>query len=306
MFDLADGRRPAGYVVASTDSKAFDDPGVFIEIPLVNRIRPRVRQWRENGYPGVSGITQRLLTHWNDPEEFAARQFFFCQLEAAETLIWLTEAPPADRVGVEAASDGGTFARLCAKMATGTGKTVVMAMIVAWQVLNKVSYPQDTRFSKHVLVIAPGLTVRSRLAVLEPSHTENYYEAFRVVPASLRDKLLQGRVRIRNWHALNWETEERIAGRRSVDKRGARSDEAYVRDVLGEMANVAQHPRDQRRGAPCLAGPRRVEDQRSREGRNRGRYQVDRWSGSDRPDAPHSDLLRLLRHAVRTIGQTEF
>ena len=238
MFDLADGRRPAGYVVASTDSKAFDDPGVFIEIPLVNRIRPRVRQWRENGYPGVSGITRRLLTYWNDPEEFAARQFFFCQLEAAETLIWLTEAAPADRVGVEVASDGGTFARLCAKMATGTGKTVVMAMIIAWQVLNKVSYPQDSRFSKHVLVIAPGLTVRSRLAVLEPSHTENYYEAFRVVPASLRDKLLQGRILIRNWHALNWETEERIAGRRSVDKRGARSDEAYVRDVLGDMANA--------------------------------------------------------------------
>ena len=238
MFDLADGRRPAGYVVASTDSKAFDDPGVFIEIPLVNRIRPRVRQWRENGYPGVSGITRRLLTYWNDPEEFAARQFFFCQLEAAETLIWLTEAPPADRVGVEVTSDGGTFARLCAKMATGTGKTVVMAMIIAWQVLNKVSYPQDTRFTKHVLVIAPGLTVRSRLAVLEPSHTENYYEAFRVLPASLRDKLLQGRVLIRNWHALNWETEERIAGRRSVDKRGARSDEAYVRDVLGDMASA--------------------------------------------------------------------
>ena len=240
MFDLANGRRPAGYIVASTDSKAFDDPGVFIEIPPVNRIRPRVRQWRENGYPGVSGITRRLLTYWNDPEEFAARKFFFCQLEAAETLIWLTEAPPADRVGVEVASDGGTFARLCAKMATGTGKTVVMAMIIAWQVLNKITYPQDTRFSKHVLVIAPGLTVRSRLAVLEPSHTENYYEAFRVVPAPLRDKLLQGRILIRNWHALNWETEERIAGRRSVDKRGARSDEAYVRDVLGDMANATR------------------------------------------------------------------
>ena len=238
MFDLADGRRPAGYVVASTDSKAFDDPGVFIEIPLVNRIRPRVRQWRENGYPGVSGITRRLLSYWNDPEEFAARQFFFCQLEAAETLIWLTEAAPADRVGIEVASDGGTFARLCAKMATGTGKTVVMAMIIAWQVLNKVSYPQDTRFSKHVLVIAPGLTVRSRLAILEPPHGENYYEAFRIVPTSLRDKLRQSKVLIRNWHALNWETAERIAGRRSVDKRGAKSDEAYVRDVLGDMANA--------------------------------------------------------------------
>ena len=71
-------------------------------------------------------------------------------------------------------------------MATGTGKTIVMAMIIAWQVLNKVSYPQDTRFSKHVLVIAPGLTVRSRLAVLEPSHLENYYEAFRITDVAAR------------------------------------------------------------------------------------------------------------------------
>ena len=236
LFDQAEGRRPAGYVVASPDSKAFDDPGVFIEIPMVNRIRPRVRRWRENGYPGVSGITRRLLAHWTDPEEFADRRFFFCQLEAVETLIWLAEAPPADKVGMEIPSDGGAFTRLCAKMATGTGKTVVMAMVIAWQVLNKVAYLQDTRFAKHVLVVAPGLTIRSRLAVLEPSHTGNYYEAFRIVPTSLHDKLRQGRVLIRNWHALNWESSERIAGKRSVDKRGAMSDEAYVRAVLGDVA----------------------------------------------------------------------
>ena len=76
VFDLAAGRRPAGYVVASSDSKAFDDPGVFVEIPLVNRIRPRVKAWRDAGYPGVTGVTKRLLEHWNDPEEFERRRFF--------------------------------------------------------------------------------------------------------------------------------------------------------------------------------------------------------------------------------------
>ena len=91
-------------------------------------------------------------------------------------------------------------------MATGAGKTVVMAMVIAWHILNKVTYPQDTRFSKNVLVIAPGLTVKSRLAVLEPSHPENYYAAFNVVPSSLWDRLRQGRVLVRNWHALNWES----------------------------------------------------------------------------------------------------
>ena len=239
-FSLVEGRRPAGYVIASEGSRSFDDPGHFVEIPLVNLIRPRVRAWREAGYPGVTGITKRLLEHWTNPEEFDNRRLFFCQLEAAETLIWLAEAPAADKVGVEPQSDGGPFQRLCAKMATGSGKTVVMAMVIAWHILNKVTYPQDARFARNVLIIAPGLTVKSRLAVLEPSNSENYYEAFSIVPSSLLDKLRQGRVIVRNWHALNWETEEKIAGKRSVDKRGAKSDEAYVREVLGDLASATK------------------------------------------------------------------
>ena len=246
LFDLVKGRRPAGYVVASGASKAFDDPGLFVEIPRVNQVRERVGAWRAAGYPGVTGITKRLLEYWNDPEEFGTRRFFFCQLEAAETLIWLTEAPAADRVGLDIPSDGGAFERLCAKMATGSGKTVVMAMVIAWQVLNKVAEPRDARFASNVLVIAPGLTVRSRLAVLKPSNPDNYYDAFRIVPPALFDRLRRGEVIIRNWHALNWETEERIAARRSVDKRGAKSDEAWIQDLLGrhgESAELSCHQR---------------------------------------------------------------
>ena len=197
-----------------------------------------MQAWREAGYPSVSGITKRLLEHWTNPEEFEARRFFFCQLEAVETLIWLTEAPPADKVGITIPSDSGAFKRLCAKMATGSGKTIVMAMVIAWHILNKVTYPQDTRFAKNILVIAPGLTVKSRLAVLESSNPENYYEDFRIVPSSLFDKLRQGKVVIRNWHVLNWETDEKIAKKRSVDKRGAKSDEAYAREVLGDIATA--------------------------------------------------------------------
>jgi type III restriction enzyme len=240
-FTLEAGRRPAGYVVASEGSKAFDDPGKFIEIPLVNQIRPRVTAWREhptNPYAGVTGITKRLLEHWYDLEERQEHRFFFCQLEAIETLIWLTEAPQAEKVGIDIPSDGGLFQRLCSKMATGSGKTIVMAMLIAWQVLNKVTYPQDTRFSKHILVVAPGLTVKSRLQVLNPSSIGNYYEEFNVIPPGLYEKLRQGKVLIRNWHALNWETEEQLGKKRSVDKRGAKSDEAYVREVLGDMASA--------------------------------------------------------------------
>ena len=238
LFSLVEGRRPAGYVVALESSKAFDDLGRFVEIPLVNRIRPRVKAWREAGYPGASSITRRLLEHWTDPQEYEARRFFFCQLEAVETLIWLTEAPAAERVGVDIPSDGGEFLRRCCKMATGAGKTIVMAMAIAWHILNKVTYPQDTRFSKNVLVVAPGLTVKNRLAVLVPSAPGNYYEAFDIVPSALLDKLRQGKVLVRNWHALAWDSAEQIARKRSVDKRGVKSDEAYTREVLGEMANA--------------------------------------------------------------------
>ena len=137
-FAQKEGRRPAGYIIASEGSKSFDDPGIFVEIPLVNKIRPRIKAWREAGYPGVTGITKRLLEHWHNKEEREYRRFFFCQLEAIETLIWLTEASQAEKVGIEIPSDGGLFERLCLKMATGTGKTIVMAMLISWQVLNKV------------------------------------------------------------------------------------------------------------------------------------------------------------------------
>jgi type III restriction enzyme len=242
LFTREAERRKAGYVRASESSRSFDDPGIFVELPLVNQIRPRIKTWREADYPGTTGITKRLLQHWHDSEQRDSnRRFFFCQLEAMETLVWLTEAPTSERVGIEIPGDGGPFTRLCCKMATGSGKTILMSMLIAWQVLNKVTFPQDKRFSKNILLIAPGLTVKNRLQVLIPGTPGNYYTEFQIIPPGLEDKLRQGqtcRVMIRNWHKLDWETDEQIRKKRSVDKRGAKSDEAYVRDVLGEMASA--------------------------------------------------------------------
>lgn len=245
-FFIEDGRRPAGYVMATPNSQAFDDPGIFVEIEIVNQIRPRVKAWRDAGYPGVTGITKRLLDHWQDPEERKERRFFFCQLEAIETLIWLTEAPATDKVGIEIKGDGGDFERWCSKMATGSGKTIIMAMIIAWNFLNKVTNPTDARFSKYALVIAPGLTVKSRLQVLYPTNEKNYYEEFNIVPPSLMDKLRQGKILIHNWHTLAWDTQEKLDKKiekgqlRSVDKRKRTeiSGEAYLKQVLGEMSSA--------------------------------------------------------------------
>lgn len=123
-FILEEGaRRSAGYVMATPGSRSFDDPGIFVEIPLVNRIRPRVKAWRERGYPGVTGITQRLLEQWNDKQQRdESHQFFFCTLEAIETLIWLRESAECERTGIDIPGDGGSFARLCSKLATGGGE----------------------------------------------------------------------------------------------------------------------------------------------------------------------------------------
>lgn len=236
-FVREEGRRPAGYFVAGQGSNQYNDIGQFIELPLVNMIRPRVKAWREAGYPGVTGVTKKLLEHWNDPS-VRMYQFFFCQLDAIETIIWLTEAPDADKVGINVPGDGGAFRRICTKLCTGGGKTAVMAMLIAWMICNKVTYPQDKRFSKSVLIVAPGLTVKSRLQVLQTGGTENYYAQFNIVPVSLMDKLHQGKVLIINWQMLSWDTEEAIAKRKSVDKRGAKSDEAYTREILGDMANA--------------------------------------------------------------------
>ena len=236
-LERAEGRRVAGYMVADPKAKPYQDRGIFVELPLVNQIRQRVDAWRDAHYPGITGITKALLEHWKDADQ-RDFPFFFCQIEAIETLIWLVEVPDSEKTGITIPTDGGAFRRLCSKLATGTGKTVVMAMLIAWQAINRATYPRDGRFSQNFFIVAPNLTVRERLSVLVPSKTQNYYDEFGVVPMSLREKLHQAKILIRNWHALNWETGEKISKKKSVDKRGAKSDEAYTREVLGEMATA--------------------------------------------------------------------
>jgi type III restriction enzyme len=227
---LIAGRRPAGYELFDTRNNTLR----FERLDLVNTIRERVDQWREAGYPGITSVTRRLLEHWLDP---AARQhrFYFCQLEAIETLIWHAEAAEEYRQGIAIPSDGGAWQRLCNKMGTGTGKTTVMAMIITWQVLNALTYPKRNKdFSRTIFIVAPGLTVKERLQVLLPGHPENYYDLFELCPSeSLRQRLNQAELRIENWHSLM----PLKAQDRSVVKKGAESDEAYVRRVLGKLAD---------------------------------------------------------------------
>ena len=228
FFKKISTRRPAGFLIASAASKQYDDPGEFRELELVNRIRKRVDIWRSNNYPNVTGITKQLLDFWNDHTKRENR-LFFCQLEAIETLIWLVEGSDSEKQGIKIPSDGGIFERLCCKMATGSGKTVVMAMLIAWQIINKITYPQDTRFSKNILIMAPGLTVKSRLQVLFPSGKNTFYDEFGIAPEPLYEKLLQGNIIIHNWHTMMPKED----AKNSVVKLGKESNNVFSKRILG-------------------------------------------------------------------------
>lgn len=234
-FKKVDGRRKAGYLVSSGRKSSPDDHGVFVELETVNKIRVRVKKWRDDGYPGTTSTTKTLIEHWHNLDKASDKRLFFCQIEAIETIIWIHEAPESYKVGIEIDGDGGDFRRYCSKMATGSGKTVVMSLVLTWMILNSIANPRDARFSRNILIVAPGVTVRNRLQVLIPSHENNFYQSFGTAPSSLFERLRQGNVIVTNWHNLSWDSEEQLAKKKTVDKRGPMSDEAYVRGVLGEF-----------------------------------------------------------------------
>ena len=211
------GRRPAMYYYrdpkATPEKYNGNGAGIAIELKLVNRIRERVKEWRREGYPGVTRTTFELLQWWRRDGRDERHRLFFAQLEAAETVIFLTEARADFRQGVEiprddpgaekrARGDMG-FTRYACKMATGTGKTTVMGMLAAWSILNKVNDRSNARFSDVVLVVCPNVTIRARLHELDPEAGEaSVYRARDLVPAHLMSRLTQGKVIITNWHVF--------------------------------------------------------------------------------------------------------
>ena len=173
----------------------------------INRIRERVGLWRRGGYQGVTKTTARLLEYWRREER--DRRLFFCQIEAIETAIYITEV--ARRYGdtwienmLRSANEGANpgLYRIAFKMATGSGKTVVMAMLIAWHTLNKLAYSQDRRFADTFLIVTPGITIRDRLRVLLPNDPQNYYRRFDIVSPELLNELGKAKMLITNFHAF--------------------------------------------------------------------------------------------------------
>ncbi len=220
-------RREAGYFYrdprAPVPEPGESARGTWEQLELVNLIRERLASWRSAGYPGATRTTLDLLTHWR--RDGREHRLFFAQLEAAETVIFLTEGTPDLLQGIdvplEAVPDGvDAFRRYACKMATGSGKTTVMGMLVAWSVLNKVAARNDARFSDVVLVVCPNLTIRERLAELDPSRGDaSIYRTRDLVPADLMPSLRRGRVLVKNWH--EFERKGMSAGAK-VQKNGVR------------------------------------------------------------------------------------
>jgi len=272
-------RRPAGYwyktqKTGSAQRSLFAEEERD-DLPLVNRLRDDVRRWRDSNYRGASVVTRDLLNQWQKTD--LPRRLFFCQREAIETLIYLAELRTTGKssrtgfrnfevgdkdlalmlkgekpsfhlvaadyfptlIDVPASDSLLPLRRVGCKMATGTGKTVVMAMLISWAFCNRGKNPNSKEFPDAVLVCCPNLTVKERLHVLRPDARDNYYDEFDLVPTRYRDLLKKGKVLIENWHRFIPESEHK-EGEQSyavVDK-GPETPETLARRVLGdEMFN---------------------------------------------------------------------
>ncbi len=211
---------------------------------IINGVRDQVDAWRKlqnsNDWQ-VTPETARLLQHWRH-HKFSNTRPFFCQVEAAETAIWLTEVAPNTKAGkgflehlANANHDANPgLTRLALKLATGAGKTTVMAMLIAWQTINAVRRPNSKKFTRGFLVVAPGLTIKDRLRVLQPHDPDSYYASRELVPNDLLDEVRDAKIVITNYHAfkLRERLEVSKGGRSLLQGRG---EELNTFETEGQM-----------------------------------------------------------------------
>ena len=223
----------------STEKQQYDPTSI------INELRYQVDQWRKLPSPNdwlVTPETARLLQHWRC-HKFNDVRPFFCQVEAVETAIWLTEVAPnkgkAGKGFLEHIANANRDAnpellRLALKLATGAGKTTVMAMIIAWQTVNAVRRPGSTHFTRGFLVVSPGLTIRDRLRVLQPNDPDSYYASRELVPGDMLGDLERAKIVITNYHAF------RLRDRMELSKGGrsllqGRGEELDTLETEGQM-----------------------------------------------------------------------
>lgn len=241
--EIIESRRPSSFYIpvprAKTKQKKMElntSEGAFgselqKENEFINKVRAKIKDWRANGYSGITKTSRDLLSYWCD--DTRENKLFFCQIEALETLIYINEVAEKSGDGwiigelKKASNDANPgIYRLAFKMATGSGKTVVMAMIIAYNTLNKIRYPMDTRFTDAFAIITPGITIRDRLNVLLPNDPKNYYLQRDVVSYQDFDLLKQATVFITNFHQLEQRQNPRFQVGAVMKAAGLLKDEA--------------------------------------------------------------------------------
>lgn len=255
------GRRPSKFIVPVPASRkkaaaaqASLDLETYTENALINEIRSYMTAWRAISNPadwGVTAATQRLLDHWRN-HSFAGPRPFFCQIEAVETMIWLTEVAPRraatkgllEQIAKANEEANPALFRLAMKMATGSGKTTVMAMLIAWQTVNA-ARKESKNFSRAFLIVAPGITIRDRLRVLLPSEADNYYETREIVPPEMLPEIRRAEIVITNYHAfqhretsgLNKTARSFMQGNSAEPIRTAETDAEMLKRACGSLLN---------------------------------------------------------------------
>lgn len=259
---IADFRRKAAFVTPIPKPKknrkanktgdmleetlGLGDTQKYDPISIINEVRRHVDAWRRIPNPNdwlVTPETARLLQHWRN-YPFTSIRPFFCQVEAVEVAIWLTEvAPKMGKTGkkfldyLEAVNldANPALSRLALKLATGAGKTTVMAMLIAWQTINAVRQPNSKKFTRGFLLVAPGLTIKDRLRVLMPNDPESYYQSRELVPSDLLPDLQRAKIVITNYHAFKLRERMEISkGGRALLK-GRTGDEIETLETEGQM-----------------------------------------------------------------------
>ena len=266
---VLEGRRPADFITPippprrqsreqraiEFDAKAAalsDDSQRYELSVIIDNLRRQLEEWRKLQDPRqwrVTPSTARLLEHWRH-HQFNAIRPFFCQVEAVETVIWLTEVAPT--LGKEARKiiehlesanrvANPELSRLALKLATGAGKTTVMAMLIVWQTLNAARHPNSSRFTRGFLVVTPGITIRDRLRVLQPNDPDSYYKSRELVPQSMLGDLGQAKIVIANYHAFMLrERIELATGNRRL-LQGRAGAELDTKETEGQMLKRVMH-----------------------------------------------------------------
>ncbi len=307
-FPASKKRKGAGQARLVFDEKAreLQTPGQRYDAAIINGVRQQVDRWRElpEAQWQVTPETARLLRHWRH-HHFSGIRPFFCQVEAAETAIWLTEVARHTRAGrgfldhLATANDEANpeLPRLALKLATGAGKTTVMAMLIAWQTVNAVRRPQS-RFTRGFLVVTPGITIKDRLRVLQPNDPDSYYRAASLVPNDMRADLEKAKIVIINYHAFKLrERMELSKGGRSLLQ--GRGESIATLETEGQMLQ---------RVMPELMGMKNIlvlNDEAHHCYREKpGEAEEETLKGDDRKEAErNTEAARLWISGLETVGK---